>query len=315
MLECHVQRPFLKWVGGKTQILPTITSDFPKEVHHYHELFVGGGSVLLAFLTYVQNHMIKLNGQVYAYDANSALIHLYKTVQSNPFELYERVMEYADVYYNLPNDASVLSLNFNVRNPSSYTEALTCTESYYYWIRKQFNTLAIEDKHSLTLAAMFLFLNKTCFRGLFREGPQGFNVPFGNYKNPAIISKTHILSVSHLIRNVQFEVMKFEESMNNVKTNDFVYMDPPYAPENTKSFVNYTTAGFSVKDHKKLFELTKKLRNVKVMMSNSDVSLVNDAFQDPVYQFNIKKLVCKRSINSKKPSSKTNEVLITNYSN
>lgn len=313
MFDADHQRPFLKWVGGKTQIISTITSDFPKEVNHYHELFLGGGSVLLAFMTCVHNRSIKLNGSVYAYDANSTLIHLYKTVKSSPNELYDQVMEYANVYSTVPDEASSLSLNVNIKKPTTYTEAMTCKESYYYWIRERFNALTIDEKHSLQGAAMFLFLNKTCFRGLFREGPRGFNVPFGNYKKPAIISKTHLLSVSQLIQTVHFRVMKFEESMNQIESNDFVYMDPPYAPENAKSFVNYTQTGFSVEDHKKLFELTKNLRNVKVMMSNSDVSLVTEAFQDPGFDFNIKTIVCKRSINSKKPSSKTNEVIIKNY--
>lgn len=160
---------------------------------------------------------------------------------------------------------------------------------------------------------MFIFLNKTCFRGLFREGPNGFNVPYGNYKNPEIINKSHLDEIHLLIQNVQFECCDFTTSLKNIVENDFVYLDPPYAPEKDTSFIKYTNKGFGLDEHKKLFTLCNNLsnENKKFMMSNADVKLVRDNFIDEKYTLN--SILCKRTINSKNPESKTKEVIIKNY--
>ena len=139
-------------------------------------------------------------------------------------------------------------------------DAKTSRESYYYWIRKQFNE-AKED--SCRLSSMFLFLNKTCFRGIYRESSNGFNVPYGHYKNvPEIITKTELDKISELIKDVKFSCTDFSESLKKVSNNDFVYLDPPYAPENKTSFVNYVKDGFDLKKHEELFSLVKKLRKL-----------------------------------------------------
>jgi DNA adenine methylase len=164
-----------------------------------------------------------------------------------------------------------------------------------------------QEKNNVNSSAIFIFLNKTCFRGLFRMGPNGFNVPYGNYKNPEIVNKEHLEQIHKLIQNVIFECKDFNDSLDNVKTDDFVYLDPPYAPENKKSFVKYNSDGFDEETHLQLFKKTKEL-NAKFVMSNSDVPLVNDNFND----FNIEKIECRRAINSKKPESKTMEVIINN---
>ena len=157
---------------------------------------------------------------------------------------------------------------------------------------------------------MFLFMNKTCFRGVYREGSKGnFNVPFGNYKSPSIIEKEHIREVASLIKDVVFTSQPFTDSLSYVTRGDFVYVDPPYAPENEKSFVSYTSAGFSLENHKKLFGLLKTL-DAKFTMSSADVKLVKDAF--PPETFNTKIISCRRAINSKNPETRTNEVLISN---
>ena len=144
-------------------------------------------------------------------------------------------------------------------------------------------------------------------------GPNGFNVPYGNYKNPEIINKNHLDEIHILIQNVIFECCDYNISLNNIKINDYVYIDPPYAPENNKSFVNYNENGFNINDNNKLFTLIHNLtnNNIKIMLSNADVSLVRDNFTDEKY--NISSIVCKRSINSKNPNAKTNEVIIKNY--
>ena len=117
---------------------------------------------------------------------------------------------------------------------------------------------------SLKASCLFLFLNKTCFRGLYREGPNGFNVPYGNYKNPAIVNDAHIHEVSKLIKNVIFTVESFTTSMLRVEDRDFVYLDQPYAPENETSFVGYTLDGFTLESHNKLFHEIVKLDGKKI---------------------------------------------------
>ena len=158
---------------------------------------------------------------------------------------------------------------------------------------------------------MFIFLNKTCFRGIYRVGPNGFNVPYGHYKNPKIINKNHLDNIHLLIKDVIFVSCDFSKSLKNIKNGDFVYLDPPYVPEKKTSFLGYTDSGFNLENNKKLFNEINNLENVKIMMSNSDVKLVRDYFENNKYT--IISLVCKRSINSKKPNSKTNEVIIINY--
>jgi DNA adenine methylase len=196
------------------------------------------------------------------------------------------------------------------RKPTTIEEARTSAESYYYWIRARFNSSGM-DKTSIPASAMFLFLNKTCFRALWREGPRGFNVPCGHYKNPSILDEAHILAVSTLIKDVVFVCQPFAASLAPVVEGDFVYLDPPYAPENATSFVGYTTEGFDLEMHKTLFTLVKQMksRKVRILMSNADVSLVKDSFPAGDYQTKI--ISCRRAIHSKEPGTQTNEVLIT----
>jgi len=304
-----IYKPFIKWVGGKTQIIDDILSNFPKEMNNYHEIFLGGGSVLFALLSYIKAGSIKVHNKIYAYDLNEPLINLYKNVQSNPNDLYNKIMEYVNIFNNIvENDNSDKN-----KKPLNIDEALSSQESYYYWIRHQYNKLSSTEKNSINGSALFLFLNKTCFRGIFRVSQNGFNVPYGHYKNPSIIDFNHLLDISNLIQNVEFINCDFSYSLNNVQIGDFTYLDPPYAPENSKSFVGYTQDGFSFEQHQLLFTICNSLhhKNIKFMMSNSNVKLVIDAF--PSNKFNIIIILCKRSINSKDPSSKTNEVIIKSF--
>jgi DNA adenine methylase len=302
-------KPILKWVGGKTQIIDTVIQSFPKKIKNYHEPFVGGGSVLLAFLSLVENEEIELDGIVYASDKNERLIALYKNVQQYPdvviSELDTIVKEYSNIKYELEEGKKPN------RKPINHEEACECQESYFYWIRKIYNDLPKEQQTSCRATAYFIFLNKTCFRGVYREGPNGFNVPFGHYKNPGIFDEAHILLVSTLIQNVVFTSQSFEQSLRSIGESDFIYMDPPYAPENTKSFVGYTSDGFAEVFHHSLFEMCKKITEVPksgFVMSNADVKLVRDTFPNNIY--NVQVVSCKRSINSKKPGSKASEVII-----
>ncbi len=303
----HIIKPIIKWVGGKSKLLDKLYNDFPEEFNNYHELFLGGGSVLLGVLTFKKNNQIKINGTINAYDLNETLIYLYKNIQTNHNMLYNNIDKLIKDFNLCPSDGVVN------RKPNNEEESKTSKESFYYWIRKSFNSLSLEDKRSCIGSAMFIFLNKTCFRGLYRMGPNGFNVPYGNYANPEIINKEHLDIIHELIQDVNFECLNYKEAMTKIKNNDFVYMDPPYAPEKKSSFVGYNEDGFNIDEHNNLFKMSNELNNKKInfMMSNSDVELVRNAFVHENYT--IKTLECRRAINAKNPESKTNEVIIINY--
>ena len=181
-------------------------------------------------------------------------------------------------------------------------------EHCYYWIRDKYNN---EDKNTVKSASYFIFLNKTGFRGMYREGNNGFNIPYGLKDRktiPSIFSETDINKISKLIKDVNFNTMSFKDSIKNIKKGDFVYLDPPYAPENEDSFVGYTLDGFDLETHKLLFKNIKELdgHGVKFVMSNSKVDLVTNSFKD----FTCEDAVARRAINSKKPGSKTIEVTL-----
>jgi len=299
-------KPILKWVGGKTQIIDKLISDFPTEINNYREIFLGGGSVLLSLLSSVKNGTIKISGNIYAYDLNEPLIYMYKNIQNNHNDLYN-VLQTIIADFNDCGDGEIN------RKPANIQEAKIAKENYYYWIRSQYNKLSINDKKNIIGSAMFIFLNKTCFRGVFRVGPRGFNVPFGHYSNPEIINKEHLDEVHFLIKDVIFECCDFNISLQKTETNDFIYLDPPYAPETNTSFVGYTENGFNIENHNHLFRMIHNLTdaNIKIILSNADVSLVRENFKNEKYK--ILSILCKRSINSKNPDAKTKEVIIKNY--
>ena len=303
--KINIPKPILKWVGGKTQIIDKLIVDFPIEINNYREAFLGGGSVLLAFLSYVKSGIIKINGNIYAYDLNEPLIYIYKNIQTQRNELY-------DVLKNIITDFKECGNGKINRTPENIEEAKIAKENYYYWIRSEYNKLCLTDKKSILGSAMLIFLNKTCFRGIFRVGPNGFNVPYGHYSNPEIINKEHLDNIHNLIQNVLFECCDFNTSLANIEQGDFAYLDPPYAPETNTSFVGYTEKGFDIENHKKLFNLIHNLTEAKhkIMLSNADVSLVRENFKE---KYNTSSILCKRSINSKNPESKAKEVIIKNY--
>jgi DNA adenine methylase len=301
-------KPILKWIGGKTNILDKLFEKFPTQINNYHEIFIGGGSVLLELLQKKLNDEINIVGNIYVYDLNETLIYFYKNIQNNPELFYETIQTYITEYNECGEDE-----NIN-RNPETVEEAKLNKENYYYWLRKKYNNLTNENKKTMNGSVLFLMLNKLCFRGMYRIGPNGFNVPYGNYKNPEIVNKQHLLQFSELIQNVIFEVADFTNSLSNferLQDGDFVYCDPPYAPEKSTSFVKYNENGFNEEQHILLFNLIKDLneKNIKFMMSNSNTDLVKNNFT----QFNIQQVLAKRAINSKNPSSKVNELLITNF--
>jgi len=302
LTDVDIQKPFLKWVGGKTQIIHHILNTFPKKINTYHEIFVGGGSVLLALLSLQATNEIEIKNEIRAYDLNEGLINVYKNIQTHPEELYDEL----SIYYKKINELTGTEVN---RKPNNFKDAETSQESYYYWIRQTFNQ--IQDITSLEYSAKFIFLNKTCFRGLYREGPRGFNVPYGHYKSFNIIPKQELTAISTLLKPVEFVCSDFASSMKNCIAGDFVYLDPPYAPEDSKSFVGYNKEGFDLDQHTTLFKMINEFTtsNISFVMSNSNVDMVNDSFTT----CSITTVDARRAINSKKPGSKTKEVIIQNF--
>ncbi len=324
-MQSEIVKPIIKWVGGKTQILDKLEDYFSKifethkdkELGTYYEIFLGGGSVLLAFLTWFKglNAIASTKLSIKAYDINECLIYMWINIRDNPQEVYDNILPMIEYYNNVSEEDQ---------------------ESYYYIIRDSFNKNK-ESRMCPGYAAMFIFLNKTGFRGLYREGPNGYNVPFGHYKNPEILNYEHLMKVSNLIQNVEFEVASYEVSLSEIidkhtKTLssadpkglssadpkglsssefNFAYLDPPYAPENKNSFTKYTSNDFTLDNHKSLFDLCDKLP-IPFIMSNSDVDLVKEHFGKVEYKdiYMLESIECKRKINSKNPGSKTMELLI-----
>jgi len=303
-VETTIIKPPLKWVGGKTQILDQVLAVFPRTINNYIEPFLGGGSVLLGLLSLRQQDNIHVNGTIYASDSNPNTIGLYQNIQSRCDELIAALQDIVATY------STIQGTTVN-RKAATLDEARTSRESYYYWTRSTFNALSREEKVSPRGSAMLLFLNKTCFRGVYREGPHGLNVPFEKQnQNQTIFDAAHLHTLSELIQGVQFICQGFEASMTIAERGDVVYLDPPYAPEKATSFVGYNADGFSGKQHQTLFDMTHRLneKHVTVIMSNADVPLVRQAFGAP---YHTQVISVRRAIHSKKPDARTNEVLIT----
>lgn len=315
------EKPFLKWTGGKTQIIEEVLNKFPREMNNYHEIFLGGGSVLLALLSCVENKKIIIKNKIVVYDLNTSLINTFNQIKNNLdnliLELKKIKLEFSSIKINT-NGKRGAPKGININNFKD------TREHYYYWQREVFNKT---DKTSLKNAVLFIFLNKTGFKGMFREGKFGFNIPYGlkdkiNKKNedgekiwierpvPSIFDENNLKRISELIKNVEFRRLDFNSSLKNVIKGDFVYLDPPYVPEKINSFVEYLKGGFDGDSHKKLFEEIKNLdeKNIRFLMSNSNTTLVKEYFQD----FKIEEIGVRRAIHSKKPGTKTKELFVFN---
>jgi len=284
--------PVIKWVGGKTQLMNEIFSHFPKNIDTYIEPFIGGGSVLINLLLKVENGEIECNGFICG-DVNYCLINLYTTIKNNPRDLISALIQ--------------LKENF---------EKSEDKEKFYYDKRIEYNKIKncnIEKvKNASRLAALFIFLNKTCFRGVYRENSKGeYNVPYGNYKSLTIFESENILNLSLLFNKYKVEFINDTyDYLLSVEPKDkcFIYLDPPYYPENSTSFTKYSSGDFSQEDHFNLFYILKS-NDFMFLLSNSYTEYVLNEFKD--YETIV--VSAKRSINSKNPESKTNEVLIKNY--
>lgn len=294
-------KPFLKWAGGKSQLLDEIIQELPvyiKKLKKYVEPFVGAGAVFLCFLEnkYFEEYIIN--------DINSKLINLYIVIRDNPQDLIKEIQELKTKYLN-----------------AEYEER----EKLFYEIRDNFNN---PDCIGIKLAAYFVFLNKTCFNGLYRENSKGdFNVPFGKYGNPSFFDETQIMEISRLLclknENGEFIVKilnkSFSELEEYIDKNTFVYCDPPYRPVTVGGFTSYNKSNFNDDAQILLRDFYKVIdaKGAKVMLSNSDPKNLDekDNFFDDLYSdFNIKRVYAKRNINSiGSGRGKITELLITNY--
>lgn len=272
--------PFLKWAGGKQSYMNILINYIPTNINTYYEPFVGGGAVLFKLLELHDNDKVKINN-FYISDINESLINLYNAIKYN-------VTNLIDMLDTIPHD----------------------NEYDYYNNRKLYNS----TDNLLIKSALLLILNKTCFRGLYRTGPNGFNVPYGNYKNPKIYDKEHLLFISKLFNkyNITFVYCNFTNIKELLKENDFIYFDPPYYPITKTSFKTYNCNSFNHSEFNQLFELCLYCRdnNILFLQSNSycdyNISLYNKDFM-------MDKFMAKRRINSKTPDEKVYELLIYNY--
>lgn len=285
----------LKWVGGKTQIIDKIFSYFPKEIHNYYDPFVGGGSVFLELLEKIDNGQIKITGKLFINDINEALIYFYKNISQHK----EKTL----------NEIKVILEKFNGMSEND-------KEKFYYEIRGIFNE---SDKKEIMSSVRFFFLNKTCFRGLFREGPNGFNVPYGHYKKIDI--PKNIENIDHMANlinkySVVFSSLSFETFFKeNLEKNElnFIYIDPPYVGETSKSFTGYHKIKFSNDD---LFNLCKELSTERYIMHNSNTAETNSYIEKYLKSSDnnivIEKIFCKRAIHRNNPGSMTYEIMVIN---
>jgi DNA adenine methylase len=292
-------KPFLKWVGGKSQIIDSICELMPKKIDNYFEPFLGGGSVLLLVLSMHYRGEIAIKGRIVASDINRDLINLYRHVR--------------DVPASIVSEVGKLEAQYNRLDSMEYKK------QQYYEIRDLYN--ARMGEVSIQRSAMFIFLNKTCFRGMYRCAKKTghFNVSFGNYKSPTFICENNIHLVSKMIKPVAFVVSDFVDilaagishsTLPYANEMDFVYMDPPYVKLNDNSFVNYYKDGFSEEKHDTLFTILKSMKN-QFMFSNSYTKEVLDHFLEE--RFIISVLPTYRRINSKHPNQKLDEVIVINY--
>jgi len=275
-------KPFVKWAGGKRQLIPELLKYIPKNFNNYFEPFVGGGALFFE----LYNLGILKNKKVYLFDINGELINAYRIIRDHPNELIKKLKEFKSKH----------------------------NKEFYYQIRELDRSESYKNLDNIIKAARFIYLNKTCFNGLYRVNKKGyFNVPMGKYKNPQIIDEENILAVSNALKNVIIKCCDYKEVLQYAQKGDFLYFDPPYYPLNqTANFTSYTRYDFLEKEQLELFETFKTLVNKGcfILESNSDTDFIKNLYKE----FTIEKVLANRAINSKSNGrGKITEVLIRNY--
>lgn len=274
-------QPFIKWAGGKGQLLAQYAEYFPITASGtYHEPFLGSGAVFFYLHGCSSFESYRLS------DTNGELVNLFVVVRDNHKELLEQLRVHKEQH----------------------------SKKYYYEIRELDRSPEWKQASDVVRAARMLYLNKTCFNGLWRVNSQGyFNVPMGHYKNPDIYNPERIERASKALQGVTISCQGFESVLEYAQPEDFIYFDPPYVPLNsTSNFTEYSADSFTEQDQVRLASVYRELAQMgcRVMLSNSDTHLVKELYQD----FHIRKVDARRAINSK-PGRRgaIKEVLITNY--
>ncbi|MGI6480382.1 MAG: DNA adenine methylase [Sphaerochaetaceae bacterium] len=290
-------KPFVKWAGGKGQLVPRLREIYPGglgiTITKYAEPFVGGGALLFDILSSYQLEAVFIS------DINAELINTYQAIRDNAEDLIELLGSYEEEYIPLENDDR---------------------KTYFYLKRERFNAL-MSSPLGLESAALFIFLNRTCFNGLYRVNSKGFfNVPMGSYKNPTICDTNNLRNLANALSNVEIVCGDYRQSYNFIDDKTFAYFDPPYRPLNaTSTFTSYTENGFDDEAQKELAEYLGELniKGAQIALSNSDPKNTDpeDNFFDDLYSnFNINRVEASRMINSKAEGrGKISELLITNF--
>lgn len=265
--------PFLKWAGGKSQLLDQMRPYFPSEYGAYFEPFLGGGAVFF--------HLLPEKATLS--DSNDELMNVYRVVQQDPYALMKALDEH------------------HVHRKS---------KEYYYRIR----ALDPDELDDVERAARTIFLNKTCYNGLYRVNSEGrFNVPFGRYKNPSLYDRDNILAASAALKGKTLKTADYKEVCEEARRGDFIYLDPPYQPlSKTASFTSYTKDAFGEKEQEELANVFKNLdkRGCRVMLSNSSTDFIRTLYAE----YHIVPMRATRAINCKPSGRKAiEELLIMNY--
>ncbi|MFN4075840.1 MAG: DNA adenine methylase [Cloacibacterium sp.] len=293
-------KPFLKWAGGKTQLINDIKKVLPKEFtkykFNYIEPFVGSGAVLFWML----NNFPKIEKAIIN-DINADLTNTYKVISHSPFELISILNQFQNEYHSLEDNSEI-------------------KKEYYLEKRENFNSRKFSNTEQ---AAFFIFLNRTCFNGLYRVNKNNFfNVPIGSYKKPTICDAENILAVSESLKKVEILTGDYQQTLDFAERSALFYFDPPYKPlSKTSSFNSYSKDNFNDDEQIRLRDFCKKLDSLNHywILSNSDLKGkdINDNFFDDLYSdFNIQRVEAKRSINANpEKRGKLTELLITNRTN
>ena len=282
----EVIKPFVKWAGGKGSLISQLTNFYPFELENgtikkYVEPFVGGGAVLIDIL---QKYDVE---EAYAFDINKDLINCYNVIKQDVETLIEKL-----------NEKEKEFLNIGLEN----------RQEYFYKIRSEYNSYKIEDNLDVKRASEFIFLNRTCFNGLYRVNSKGeFNVPFNGKLSGRSFDPDQLRELSGMLKNANILNTDFEVACENASEGDFVFFDPPYY----NTFDTYQADGFSEEDHRRLAKLFKELtaKGVKCMLTNSNEEFIKDLYKD----FNIKIIPVKRNINRDGTHRTGEEIIGTNY--
>ena len=270
--------PFVKWAGGKRQLLSKIKERMPEQYNDYYEPFVGGGAVVLELQP--ENAVVN--------DINKSLINAYTQIANNPDEFLDAV---------------------NMLDNEMWDDG----KEYYYSIREHYNDKLMREEFDIELAALFVFINKHCFNGLYRVNGKGlFNVPY-NKSRKASVDKKAIVETSKYLRSINIINGDFENACRNAQAGDFVFIDSPYAPLKPTSFESYTKEGFDVESHSRLANLFDELseRGCYCMLTNHNTEFINELYGNKGYSVDV--VSVKRMINSDASNRVGEEVIIYNY--